>query len=837
MNRERSCSTASIVICSLLACFSSEARSKAVSFAPAYDIHTRALTPVAEKRVPAGEPMRFVEGGELRFAIVCNTRAESGCKYESRQSIGPAVKLLADHFERTVGKRPEIIDENDVSAIAKRPYVLAVGDGRFARASKIDRTKLPEQGYAIKTFAEGVVLCGFDSSLVKDWARGPMDRRGPSRGTFYAAVDFVERFLGCRHYFPGANGSIYPKISDFTVRPVWYEDAPQFGTRTTRWYAWCSVETDALVTKWTKYMGTGVRRRDTSFLDYWREGEMYPDLGSHSPDPITFAKAYPHNLKDIFYTSSSGKFWYNPHQHIGNYYDVTNLKFADLLVDAYKAYFDSNGKDSRGKLGNQADYDAVSFGVCDTYMSATEMLDNPTVKELGLIRDEDMKGSPWAMKRNVYGRFFQYLGNKMREVLPDKKLWVLVYYDSGYAPTDPRWKLPDNICINLCLGDMPQRVRLPSALTASRQKAQEWYDARQGRPAECLWLYTSLNDRFRRAIVPEFVADVPKALGHTLGRQSMFFDFNGNDIWHYFWAPYVCSRSMWNSDLDVDAAIDEMWLLLFGEEAGAHLREFHRILKHNYLENAMTTREEIPQYPVGVIDALDRELKAARMCLEPGSVEMKRLDLIADYWPDAFRTQRARAAYVKPVYAVRHFDGEKPDWSRIVTAPLRDPLGMDETERPLSLRLAWNEKGLYGRFESELPVRADAEKDLWNNDSIEFFVAPGKNAEVEHQFAWDPLGRAYSQRHRILPINQPVEQSWSAPGSFCKPKLASVGWSADFFVPFAPLEVGVPDIGDVWSANFVFTGRKGESEVVRGTALTLGNHHNMNMFGHIRFER
>ena len=806
---------------------------------PAYDLHTRALTPIAEKPAPAGGQMRFVDAGELKFAIVLDTKAEKDCKYASGKSIEPAAELLADHFERTAGKRPAVLDENDPE-VARYDYVLAVGDGRFARAAGVNWANLPEQGYAVKSFAKGLVLCGYDSSLVKGWTRGPIDRHGPSTGTFYAAVDFVERFLGCRHYFPGENGSVYPKLDTLDVRPVWYEDAPEFETRSTRWHVACTFWTDKSVAKWSKYMGAGLKKRDTSFLRYWREGGTRPVLGSHCPEPVAFAQAHSNDLRNIFYTSSSGKFWYNPHQHIGNYYDVTNLKFADLLVESYKAYFDSNGKVNHGKLGNQADIDSVTFGVCDTYMSPTEMLDNPVVKELGLIRDADLKGLPSATKRNVYGRFFQYLGGRMKTELPDKKLWLLVYYDSAYAPTDPRWTLPDNVCINLCLYDMPQRTRLPTALADTRKRAEEWYVARKGRPAECVWLYTSLNDRFRRPIVPEFVGDVPRALGKLIGRHSMFFDYNASpgtaDIWHYFWGPYVASRAMWNSRLDVTAALSEMWTLLYGPEAGAHMREFHRVLQKNYLENAMTTREAIPQYPVEVIDALERELKAAKACLRPGSVEMKRYELVADYWPDAFRTQRARAAYVKPVYTAKKFAGEAPDWSALDTAPLRDPLGMDESAQPVSVRFAWNEKGIYGRFESKLPPCAKDSNDVWHNDSIEFFIAPGANAEVEHQFAWDPTGKDFSLRHRILPVNQPPEQSWTAPGSFCRPKVAADGWTADFFVPFGPFESGVPKPGEDWALNFVFTGRSGDREIVRGTALTLGRHHNMNMFGRIRFE-
>ena len=42
----------------------------------AYDLHTRELTPIVEKPRPSGAPMRLVENGELRFAIVTDKTAE-----------------------------------------------------------------------------------------------------------------------------------------------------------------------------------------------------------------------------------------------------------------------------------------------------------------------------------------------------------------------------------------------------------------------------------------------------------------------------------------------------------------------------------------------------------------------------------------------------------------------------------------------------------------------------------------------------------------------------------------------------------------------------------------
>ena len=63
----------------------------AAASAVAYDIHTKALTPITEKPAPAGASMRFVENGALRFAVVT----------DDAKRDAQAVALLREVFEKS----------------------------------------------------------------------------------------------------------------------------------------------------------------------------------------------------------------------------------------------------------------------------------------------------------------------------------------------------------------------------------------------------------------------------------------------------------------------------------------------------------------------------------------------------------------------------------------------------------------------------------------------------------------------------------------------------------------------------------------------------------------
>lgn len=55
-----------------------------------------------------------------------------------------------------------------------------------------------------------------------------------------------------------------------------------------------------------------------------------------------------------------------------------------------------------------------------------------------------------------------------------------------------------------------------------------------------------------------------------------------------------------------------------------------------------------------------------------------------------------------------------------------------------------------------------------------------------------------------------------------------------FFIPYADLNRKTPKPYDSWLINIV-RNKAGDPKEYSGTAMTLGNNHNMNMYGFIRF--
>ena len=769
----------------------------------AYDIHTKTLTPIREKKAPAGAPLRLVEGGKLRFAIVTD---------DARRDK-KAIDLLREVFAKTVGSEPAVLKPSDAPK-ADLPLRLVLA----ADAA------LPPEGFSIKTSAKALEISGH---------------------AYYGALDFAERFMGVRWYFPGENGSIYPVCRDLTVAPVWYEDAPYFQSRGGKYFAWVSLRDSKQSEKWAPYMGH-VDIKDTAFVDRWRDGGSLAGGGSHSPRPECMAKSHPDKLKTIFYTSPQGKFWYNAKAHIGNVYNVLDLDFADLLVDDWKHYIDSgfNKAADRGGFGGLVNDTFVSFGVCDTYLPLGEVITHPVVKELNLITAKDLARDKDASMANIYARFYQHLGRRLEKELPGKRLFLLIYYNSKCASLDPRWRLPSNIEVNVCDGRLPLRTRSPKHVEGVRTLFREWYEALGGRPALKAWLYSGPT-AFGRAVGPEFICEVPKVLGKYMGRGGLFYDFCGaGDLWHYYYSAYVGWRSQWNPDLDVDAAIDEMWDLCLGAKAGAKMKDFHRELKAAFIryQACDESGQILPKYPMAVVDRLERILKEAEALVAPDGVEMKRFKLVADFWSEPLRQQRVMASYEPPVYDVHRILPEEspavdglPDeklWAGVKPVPLIDRFSGDSRPEAGVLKIAWDEKGVYALYES----KAGAPKvggTLYANDTLEFFFSPNLGKEVRYQLGFDAEGSEFTSQQRLLPIPQPLNVEWKAKGHVYKAKTTAAGWTAELFVPFSAFEEAAPKAYDSWNFNFAVTDRN--RNVSASSSLTGIAHNNLSMYGILRF--
>lgn len=808
----------------------------------AYDVRNPALNPVEFQTPLQHQNLELVKDGRLNFAIVFDENAEKHLRYPNQKGIRSAVDTLIREIEKSTGQKPEVFDVSELEKAKKYPYRLLVGESALTKQLGIDVSKLPQEGFLIKTFPEGVAIAGNDSSLDKKFNKNPLDRTGAQRGTLWGAYDFLERFFGCRYYYPGKYGSLHPQVRNLVVAPAAYTDYPRFRNRSGEWFIWslCGWKGEKKIKKeWIELLGP-LTYGDLQFTDTWRLAKTSPFWAGHNPRPEKLLAAYPDKKETIFYRAPNGNQYYNEKQHVGNYFDVTKLEFADLLVDSLKKYYASNGKENDGWECVNSMY--IPFGQCDSEVPLPDMINHPVVKKENLITQENIRrGSSYS---DIYGRFYQYLGNRLKKELPGKKLVLLPYCNYTRAPLNPKWTLPDNIELRVCVSDFPAWTRNRETAAKWQENMNEWYNALGRRPVVSLWLYNVPGNPFARAIAPQLIADVPKILGKTLGNTELFFDQYGGLEFYYYYANYAGVRGMWNPGFNADAAIAEHWEPFYGKEAGAHLKQFHKVLFDSYMKYFVPQKERNPLYPVTVINELESLLKKAESSIPPDSIEMKRFRIFAFPWKKAFESQRNRHAYARPLYGAHQLlstekitvDGRRDEvWNRVKSMPTLDPRGSSEKPKyPSDIKLAWDKKGIYGLVISPYPPLADENKSIWNNSNVEILVSPGTKKEDYFHYAVDPFNNRHFGTKQLVPVDKPYNRYWKSPGFQSAVNTTEKGWTLEFFIPYEDLKVKSPRAYDTWMVNIVIN-KNSKPKEYSSTAMTLGNNHNLPMYGLLKF--
>ncbi len=794
-------------------------------------IDNPALNPVEIKEPRQHAALNLIQDGKASLLIVADMRPE-GKLLGSQRSVSKSVQALQEAFQRCAGIQVPVCLPEEVSS-QSYDFLIALGDTPQAAALGLDPRKLPKEGFAVCSYDRGIVITGNDGSLFPDCYEKGDWYRFRINGTLYGTYDFIERFLGVRYYFPGI-GTIFPPIRNLTLEPLYYLDAPYFENRMTHAVAVATAKK----THWPEFGAYEAadwegRYRMALSTRYW---------AGHGPNPQSLADAYPDKLDTIFYRDQAGYLYYNTKQHIGNYFDVSNLKFVDILMDSIKRYYESEGKDNTGWKGIPGpNRDWIYFGQCDTLV---RNMDTPSIRENNLISQEK-RGERNNELSDVYARFHIHLAEEIARQYPGKRLSLMPYHNYVLPPQRPEYrKCPDNIDLRVCVSDFPRYNCNPEKVAYWKNFLKEWSDVLGGRPVASLWLYNEPLNLFGRAIVGRYIADIPKQMGAYLGRLELYFDLWGGHDWEYFYTHYLVWRSMWNPNFNQDAALNEMWQLLFGA-AAKPVAEFYQLLCERW-ENVMCKDGDRKiAYNSTVLDRMEALLQQAASAVPTDSLEARRLSVFNKPWAQAIKEARGILAFSKPNYKVVKvipdqepvIDGriQEPVWQTAREMRFEDVKGAGEApKQPVMARLLWDAQALYGCFQFSGKSARNPEQSIWNNDSLEVFLSPALSQSEYFQYVISSTNETFIGQRTLLPVATPYSKDFPAPKFRSAVQADETGWTLEWSISWADLKTDPPADYDSWFGNFIVN-RLGDIREVVSYSMTLGNNHNVEQFGFLKF--
>jgi hypothetical protein len=587
------------------------------------------LTPVTLRSVAGLPPLAICENGSAQTAIV---PAPGKAYYRE------IAEFLADHLHQATGAKFVVTNTPPATgdAICVGPVETPATEKILARARK-----LPAEHFLIERFGGGVILVGNDAARSVDrgkelsihnlsYADGMLFC---SRGTWFAAIDFLERFVGIRWFMPGPLGLCVPDLrtSGLSFPAVAYTDGPVFAHRFPGGASDLPEPKDAGPNKphrhswwlWANYLS--------------RMGTMYPAIPNHTD--CDWHKFYAQEHPEYFALRADGT------RMIGGE--------GREMYSSQRCYSDEGGFQQH--LRNIERYLATGEGV-ELFTDRVECLPNEQFIYwlpndgfagcecpacLALI-DKDAP-SDRTHSRLVWS-YAAKLGRAIKAKWPNKKLCVLAY--STFAVVPPELDLPDNILATLCLSDVPDNYMKEPAY---RQANQARLDALQRKLKNKvgLWIYYPACPHYENKMsIPLFAPHVQVEFLRA-NRGQVFGEMMNNMTLEVLQmnapALYLYHKQLWNPDLDVDALVADYITRLYGPAAPAMRRWYDLTIAR--WENTRWSRLPPPYalslavpesliwnetYPQDVRDQLQQTLNDALAAAPAGSLYRERIQYLLE---------------------------------------------------------------------------------------------------------------------------------------------------------------------------------------------------------------
>ena len=720
------------------------------------------LNPVTLKKAPRHPAVVLVEKGQGK-ATICVMGGKDD------RVLAQAVQELQECIEISTGAKLPIVQDKI------QPPAIVIGNCDGATAEGLDGSKMPVEGFAIRTAKDHVFIVGQDGPIGKD-------THAASTGTAWGIFEFLERFVGVRWYWPTErNGRSTLKASGLTVKPVWLEDAPVFRKRE----IWPPVA--------NSWNGTG--QPLTPLHTRLRAGNSWPiSLVVHSPN-WAGVKEYAEQRPECFQLGSDGS---------RNFQMLCygNPKTLETYLENIALHFDQGKKANMGING-----DAITVSPNDASIACY-------CKDCRKLWDE--RGGQYGTASRILATFVDRLAREVKTRWPDKTIIFLPYLNYTTAPDG--FKFPGNVEVQLCGMPGMAYYKEPSVAEAEQANVDKWV-AITGRKIQN-WHYSCW---------PEDKTKAPYQYPHVIkqyyqrNRDKVVGSFINGDGDHFprqHISLYCWMKVLWNPDFDVDAAMEEFCGRMFGRAAST-MRQLLKLQTDGWEKSRWPTGVLSPKaiyelsYPRKTVLRMKELLERARSRASSDPLALQLIEYYATPFPALFEEfetvtegKGARPLIAQKVGENPTIDGKLDDavWKQAPEVSFVKSDGKKEIEPKYATRLkaVWTMDGVTFGFWMAEPspqtlvqtVKSRDESMAWWNDCVEIFLdVTGKNQGAYYQWIANPHGVIYDGKGE--------DTSWNPEGAKAKAFIGADFWSVEVYIPYAIFpEALKPGTNVAWYGQF-----------------------------------
>lgn len=488
-----------------------------------------------------------------------------------------AARELKTFLDGSLGGDIPIVNEP-----CDRRKQIVVGENRWSKEAGIDLAGMPRDGFVIKSAGKRVYIAGRDSNSDIDAliSRGrPTDLRSlmrSERATAFGVYEFLERFAGCRFYFPGEMGTIVPrrrslKVPDgmlikrspaFTERHVSTSGGMPLSTQMLNWVR-IRLETDHLQCGHGLNSFDYARRFADSNPEYFcllKNGKR----AAYKVDPYPGGKM--HSVGQLCHTSGIWK-------------EITEDALSFLRGEpADRRMGKGRGwqKNCRGIHVDIMPQDGMWKCMCGNCLAAYDK--GPDYADT-LIWRRTAEVARSITAAGLNGRVCQMAYSPFSQV--------------------PDFDLPGNIDVMVATAG-PWSIWDDKFYSRAIRVVHDWH-RKIGRDV-WLWTYPGKVNAMNIPAAPQVA---PRAWGEYYKRTAPFifgaFNESESDSFYFNYLNfYVFSRIAWDTSVDVDGIIAEHHRLMYGKGATEMAKFFDRLesiwLKDVVRESSTTSIGGEPSY-------------------------------------------------------------------------------------------------------------------------------------------------------------------------------------------------------------------------------------------------
>ena len=536
---------------------------------------------------------------------------------------------------------------------------VVLGANVWSRAAGIDPSVLPPDGFCIVAASNVVCVCGadddvggFDSRL----KRGVYGCTG-KRGTLFGAYELLERYAGCRFFFPGEMGTVVPRTGRVDVPDGRTNSAPDFAAREPYFQgdgAWIdgtgATANDLSPAKALGWLSLRLRRRpipcchgQNKFMYVERFGESHPEYFQMGWDKSRCNKLIPGLHFD------SGKV--RQLCHSSKVYDEM---FADIVSYVRGEDASVRGVPSRWTPGTFAWGDNCrgrkyvdvmpQDGYQRCWCEACKKAYRPS-------KDPD-----YATEL-VWGRTAE-LGRRLKAAGVDCAIAQMAYAPYGDLPN---LDLPDNVYVVVARGGPWSRSN-PAERARQLADIRAWFGKTHRRVG--LWTYPH---KYGSLKIPTAPSMAPRAWAEFFKLAAPYTDGgfceseSDRAIYNYL-NYYVFSRVAWDVTADVDAILADHHAKMFGAGARA-MAKFYEAMEEKWIFGVTVNFYNSPWGPLvrapneydiwnriyspETLKAWEGYVREALAAVPAGSDEAKRIAFIREQFLDPLVRGEARKALLE----------------------------------------------------------------------------------------------------------------------------------------------------------------------------------------------